>query len=179
MTRLLFLVAAVVLLGILSVPLLLSRRYSDSDRYRGELADWHVRWGSAASVEGRKGLVEELGRIGPPLGSVSELNRHRQYVRAHELAVLSEEASNSLTEQVRMAPGLGDLVVTFACETLSEFSGDAERIQRESGVRIESVSQACEVRAVARAQLAALRTDALLDWLKDEIEDLEPAAARQ
>lgn len=179
MTRLLFLVAAVVLLGILSVPLLLSRRYSDSDRYKGELAAWHVRWGFADSLEERQSLVEELGRIQPPLGSVSALNRHRHYVRAHELAVLSDEASNSLIEQVRTTLGPGDRGATFGCETLSEFSGDAGRILRESGVRTEWVSQACDVRAVARAQLAALRADALLDWLKDEIQALNPTAVPQ
>jgi hypothetical protein len=177
MSRLLFLAAAVVLLGIISFPLLLSRRYSDSDRYKGELAAWHVRWGEAASLEERKSLVEELARIQPPLGSVSALSRHRHYVRAHELAALSDGASDSLIEQVRMTPGLGQGGPAFSCETLAEFSGDASRILLESGVRMESVKQVCEVRAVARSQLADVRGDALLDWLKDEIRALEPASS--
>jgi hypothetical protein len=177
--RLLFLAAAVVLLGVLFLPFLLSMRFSDSDRYNEELAAWHVRWGDAGSPDGRKSLLEELGRIKPPWASVSGVNRHRQYVRAHELVVLADEAADNLVNQVRasLGPGLPD--AAFGCETLAEFSQDAGRILQESGLRLEWVAQACAVRAVARLQLAALRADALLDWLKDEIHKLRPNIASE
>lgn len=179
MTRLLLLAAAVGLVGILSVPLLLSGRYSDADRYKRELADWHVRWGEAGPPEERASLFNELERIQPPLASVTGASRHRQYVRAHQLVILADQAADEMVDRVRAALN-GDVTPGgFSCESVAGYSNEAARIAQVSGVQLEWVVRACDIRATARQQLADVRSDALLDWLRDDIREVRSGAVSE
>jgi hypothetical protein len=59
------------------------------------------------------------------------------------------------------------------------FSDEAVHIAEASGVQLEWVLQACKVRAIARSQLADVRSEALLDWLKDELRDASQDSASE
>ncbi|MBI2965217.1 MAG: hypothetical protein HYY34_03320 [Chloroflexi bacterium] len=171
MTRLLLLAAAVGLVGILSVPLLLSRRFSDADRYKRELAEWHVSWADASSRQARAALFANLERIRPPTASVTGASRHRRYVRAHQLQLLSVDAVEALAARVRGS--LGDVGSAFDCETLQQYEPQAGSIAQASGVQLGWVARACALQAAAELNLADVRSDALLDWLKDEIGEIQ------
>jgi hypothetical protein len=78
--------------------------------------------------------------------------------------------------RVSIGPGVVARGDAFSCESLDEFSTDSEaerELQQNSGVRMEWVRNACDVRSAAYAQLSAVRADALLDWLKKEIRERE------
>lgn len=172
MTRLLLLAAAIGLVGILSVPLLLSRRHSDADRYLGELAQWHERWGTAEALQERADLILDLQRIRPPNASVSGVERHRRYVRAHELMVLSEQAADALAESIResVAARVPDpRLPGFGCDTVRRYADRADAIATETGVRLEWVASVCEVLNVAALNLGEVRSEATVDWLRDAI----------
>lgn len=169
------LAAAVGLVGILSVPLLLSRRFSDADRYEQELAQWHVRWGSAASPQERASLVLELEGIKPPAASVTGVERHRRYVRAHQIFVLSERATGGLIAPVRESLGADPVLPAFGCESLRQYETRADFIESQTGIRIEWVARACDVQTTAGLNLGETRSEATVDWLKDEINAIQSA----
>ncbi|MEE8363706.1 MAG: hypothetical protein V3S18_06520 [Dehalococcoidia bacterium] len=176
MTRLLFVAVGAVLVAILAVPLILSMRFDDDDRYKEEMAEWHVRWADARSIETRQALLEDLDGIVPPYGSVSGAKRHRQYARAHELAVLADVAARDLTDRVREALGAAGPAGPFGCDTTADYSGSDQQIVDSTGLRLGWIEQACKVRGIAGLQLADMRADARFGWLEDEIKKLGEAA---
>ena len=179
MTRLLFVAVGAVLVAILAVPFILSMRFSDDDRYKEQMAAWHVQWADARSIETRQALLEDFDGIEPQFGSVSGAKRHRQYGRAHELAVLADVAARDLTDRAREALGSAGPATPFGCDTIVEYSGFGQQILDSTGLRLGWIEQACEVRGIAGLQLADIRADARFGWLEGEIQKLgEPADAR-
>jgi hypothetical protein len=151
----------------------LSRRYSDADRYQRELADWHVRWEPDSTLADRVALLGELERIEPPAASVDGMQRHRQYVRAHQLAVLTQSAAGSLVERVRSHTGDRN-EVTFGCETIRDFASQAGSIREHSGIELDWVVGACAARDAAWLNLGEVRSAAHIDWLRDAIDAARP-----
>ena len=65
----------------------------------------------------------------------------------------------------------------FTCDDVAGLSGERERLHRATGMNLEWVEQACDVRALARRHLAATHAQALFGWLEEGIHAIATAQA--
>ena len=105
------------------------------------------------------------------------MERHRDYLQTHQLSVLAEEAARGLLEDLTDGFDAAEPDREFTCDDVAGLSGERERLRRATGMNLEWVEQACEVRALARRHLAATRAQALFGWLEEGIHAVATAQA--
>lgn len=165
--------ALAVIIGTVALPLTLSGGNTNQEDYKKEMAAWHVRWSASKNAEERRALIPEIEEIRSPIGSgaLQMLDRHRIYVQAHVIFSQADELSTlALLDVAKIVPtnGSGQIPTCDTLESVLELlPGSGNGIAEVAWAR-----DACSLLASSRTNLVIVRNQALLEWLRNEIREL-------
>jgi hypothetical protein len=169
-SRLFVVGALVVVVGMLTLPFVLSNQYSAKDDYKEDMASWHVSWSDSVDDSERASLLPELEKIRPPVGSVELLDRHRIYMQAHIILSQANELVALALRGLATMNSSTDSAQDLTCDNIDLVLEDSPTGENEL-IATALAEEICALHVAASKQLSILRIRAQTGWLRDAIRE--------